>query len=73
MSTVVLLIFEACIPHLIHVKLIKFDILVYSCIAYGNVKRKKFFHRVTSKVWGGSSPPEAGDVFLQRMAKIPVW
>jgi hypothetical protein len=41
MSTVVLLIFEACITYLIHVKLIKFDILVYTCIAYGNVKHKK--------------------------------
>jgi hypothetical protein len=48
MSTVVLLIFEACITHLIHVKLIKFDILVYTCIAYGNVKHKKLFHRITN-------------------------
>jgi hypothetical protein len=43
MSAVVLLIFEACITHLIHVKLIKFDILVYTCIAYGNFKHKKLF------------------------------
>ena len=48
MSTVVLLIFEACITYLIHVKLIKFDILVYTCIAYGNVKHKKLFHRITN-------------------------
>ena len=48
MSTVVLLIFEACITHLIHVKLITFDILVYTCIAYGNVKHKKLFHRITN-------------------------